>query len=161
LKKAFFEARGDTMTPEIKTATFEHLEIVAPLFDAYRVFYQEASDLERARTFLLERIQNAESVIYIACDGEKPLGFTQLYPSFSSASTQKLWILNDLYVIPEARGLRVGEHLIERAMQLARDTNAKGVMLETAHTNLSGQKLYERMGFEREDLEFRTYFKSV
>jgi ribosomal protein S18 acetylase RimI-like enzyme len=149
------------MIPEIKTATLEHLEIVVSLFDAYRVFYQEISDLERARTFLLERIQNAESVIYIAFDGEKPLGFTQLYPCFSSASTQKLWILNDLYVIPEARGLRVGEHLIERAMQLARDTSAKGVMLETAHTNLSGQKLYERMGFEREDLEFRTYFKSV
>ncbi len=149
------------MTPEIKTATLEHLEIVVALFDAYRVFYQEVSDLERARTFLLERIQNAESVIYLAFDGQKPLGFTQLYPSFSSASTQRIWILNDLFVIPEARGLRVGEHLIERAMQLARDTNAKGVMLETAHTNKSGQKLYERMGFKREDLEFRTYFKSV
>jgi ribosomal protein S18 acetylase RimI-like enzyme len=149
------------MIPEIKTVTLEHLEIVTSLFDAYRVFYQEASDLERARKFLLERIQNAESVIYLAFDGQKPLGFTQLYPSFSSASTQKLWILNDLFVISEARGLRVGEHLIERAMQLARDTNAKGVMLETAHTNFSGQKLYERMGFEREDLEFRTYFKSV
>ena len=149
------------MIPEIKTATLEHLEMVAALFDAYRVFYQEISDLERAKTFLLERIQNSESVIYIAFDGEKPLGFTQLYPSFSSASTQRLWILNDLYIVPEARGLRVGEHLIERAMQLARDTNAKGVMLETAHTNLPGQKLYERMGFEREDLEFRTYFKSV
>jgi ribosomal protein S18 acetylase RimI-like enzyme len=149
------------MIPEIKTVTLEHLELVAPLFDAYRVFYQEVSDLERARNFLLERIQNSESVIYLAFDGQKPLGFTQLYPSFSSASTQKIWILNDLYVISEARGLRVGEHLIERAMQLARDTNAKGVMLETAHTNLSGQKLYERMGFEREDLEFRTYFKSV
>ncbi len=149
------------MTPEIKTVTLEHLEIVAALFDAYRVFYQEKSDLERARTFLLERIQNSESVIYLAFEAEKPLGFTQLYPSFSSASTQRIWILNDLYVIPEARGLRVGEKLIERAMQLARDTNAKGVMLETAHTNFSGQKLYERMGFEREDLEFRTYFKSV
>jgi ribosomal protein S18 acetylase RimI-like enzyme len=149
------------MIPEIKTATLEHLELVVPLFDAYRVFYQEVSDVDRARAFLLERIQNAESVIYLAFGGQKPLGFTQLYPSFSSASTQKLWILNDLYVIPEARGLRVGEYLIERAMQLARDTNAKGVMLETAHTNKSGQKLYERMGFMREDLEFRTYFKSV
>ena len=149
------------MIVDIKTATLEHLEIVAALFDAYRVFYHEAADLERARSFMLERIQNSESVIYIAFESEKPLGFTQLYPSFSSASTQRLWILNDLYVVPEARGLRVGEHLIERAMQLARDTNAKGVMLETAHTNLSGQKLYERMGFEREDLEFRTYFKNA
>ena len=144
------------MIVDIKTATLEHLEMVAALFDAYRVFYHEAPDLERAKTFLLERIQNSESVIYIAFDGEKPLGFTQLYPSFSSASTQRLWILNDLYIVPEARGLRVGEHLIERAMQLARDTNAKGVMLETAHTNLSGQKLYERVGFVRDEV-FLTY----
>jgi ribosomal protein S18 acetylase RimI-like enzyme len=149
------------MKLRIETVTLEHLEILVPLFDAYRVFYEQPSDLGRAKTFLLERIQNCESVIYLAFEGEKQLGFTQLYPSFSSTNTQRLWILNDLYVIPEARGLRVGEHLIQRAMQLARDTNAKGVMLETAHTNKSGQKLYERMGFMREDLEFRTYFKAV
>jgi ribosomal protein S18 acetylase RimI-like enzyme len=149
------------MNIEIQTATFEHLNDLAPLFDAYRVFYQETSDLERARNFLLERIQNFDSVIYLAYNGKKPLGFTQLYPSFSSVSTNRLWILNDLYVIAEARGLRVGERLIERAFQLARDTNAKGLQLETAHTNLSGQKLYERLGFEREDLEYRTYFKAV
>lgn len=149
------------MNLEIRTANLEHLEDLAPLFDAYRVFYKEVSDLERARNFLLERIQKSDSVIYLAYDGIKPLGFTQLYPSFSSVSTNRLWILNDLYVIPEARGLRVGERLIERAFQLARDTNARGVQLETAHTNLSGQKLYERLGFEREDLEYRTYFKAV
>ncbi len=149
------------MKPEIVTATLEHLNDLATMFDAYRVFYKETSDLERAKNFLLERIRNSESVIFIAYDGLKPLGFTQLYPSFSSASTNRLWILNDLFVIPQIRGLRIGERLIERAFQLARDTNAKGVQLETAHTNFSGQKLYERMGFEREDLEFRTYFKSV
>jgi ribosomal protein S18 acetylase RimI-like enzyme len=149
------------MNLRIETVTLEQLEILVPLFDTYRVFYKEVSDLKRARDFLTERIQNNESIIYIAYDETRVLGFTQLYPSFSSTTTQRLWILNDLYVIPEARGLRVGEHLIERALQLARDTNAKGVMLETAHTNISGQKLYERMGFMREDLEFRTYFKSV
>ncbi len=149
------------MITEIKTATLEHLDELAPLFDAYRVFYQQPSELERARNFLAERIQNQESIIYIAFEGTRALGFTQLYPSFSSVSTQKLWILNDLYVIPEARGLRVGEKLIERALQLASETNAKGVMLETAHTNFSGQKLYERLGFLREDLEYRTYFKAV
>ena len=149
------------MNIEIVSATLEQLDDLTVLFDAYRVFYKETSDLERARTFLLERIQNSDSVIYLAYDAAKPLGFTQLYPSFSSVSTNRLWILNDLYVIPEARGLRVGERLIARALQLARDTNAKGVQLETAHTNFSGQKLYERLGFEREDLEYRTYFKAV
>ena len=149
------------MKLEIKTATLEQLDDLVPLFDAYRVFYKEPSDLERAKNFLLERIQNSESVVFLAYDGTRALGFVQLYPSFSSVSTNRLWILNDLYIIPESRGLRVGERLIERALQLARDSNAKGVQLETAHTNLSGQKLYERLGFEREDLEYRTYFRAV
>ena len=77
------------MTPEIKTVTLEHLEIVAALFDAYRVFYQEKSDLERARTFLLERIQNSESVIYLAFEAEKPLASsndpTRMFPSMSAS----------------------------------------------------------------------------
>jgi ribosomal protein S18 acetylase RimI-like enzyme len=92
---------------------------------------------------------------------DQALGFTQLFPSFSSVSTQRIWILNDLYIVPDVRGQRVGERLIERAVQLARETQAKGIQLETAHSNLAGQRLYERMGFTREDLAFRTYFLAV
>jgi ribosomal protein S18 acetylase RimI-like enzyme len=143
------------------TATIDDLELIVPLFDAYRVFYGKPSDQAAARAFLQERFLLREGVIFLAIEDKSVLGFTQLYPSFSSVSMQRMWILNDLFVIPEARGQRVGEQLIERALQHARDSKAKGVMLETAHSNTSGQKLYERLGFEREDLEFRTYFKSV
>ncbi len=146
---------------KIIITTIDHLEIITPLFDAYRVFYGKPSDQASARAFLKERFLLRESVILLALEGDTALGFTQLYPTFSSVSMQRMWILNDLFVIAEARGGRVGEHLIERALQHAKDSGAKGVMLETAHSNISGQKLYERMGFEREDLEFRTYFKAV
>jgi ribosomal protein S18 acetylase RimI-like enzyme len=146
---------------DIITASTDDLETVTPLFDAYRVFYGQPSDQDAARVFLRERFSLRESVIFLALEGQRALGFTQLYPTFSSVSMQRLWILNDLFIVPEARGQRVGEKLIERTLQHARDTDAKGVMLETAHSNTSGQKLYERMGFEREDLEFRTYFKAV
>ncbi len=74
---------------------------------------------------------------------------------------QRLCILNDLYVIEATRGKRIGERLIERALEHAKQSGAKGVVLETAHTNVLGQKLYERMGFMREDLEYRTYFKAI
>ena len=146
---------------KIITATLDHLELIAPLFKAYRVFYDQASDLEAATAFLRERFLLRESVIYMALEGETAFGFTQLYPSFSSVSMRRLWILNDLFVIPEARGQRVGEALIGAAVELAQTSGAVGVQLETAHTNLSGQKLYERLGFQREDLAYRTYFLKV
>ncbi len=146
---------------KIITVTLDQLEQIAPLFDAYRVFYEQTSDLSSARAFLQQRLLLRETVLFMALDGETPLGFTQLFPSFSSVGMKRLWILNDLYVIAEARGQRVGEKLIERALVHAKESGAKGVVLETAHSNTSGQKLYERMGFVREDLEYRTYFKAV
>jgi ribosomal protein S18 acetylase RimI-like enzyme len=146
---------------KIITATLDQLERLAPLFDMYRVFYDQHSDLRAATAFLQQRFLLRESVIYMALEAESALGFAQLYPSFSSLSLRRLWILNDLFVIPESRGQRVGEALIGAAVTLARETGAIGVQLETAHSNLSGQKLYERLGFQREDLEYRTYFLKV
>ena len=146
---------------KIITATLYHLELIAPLFNAYRVFYDKASDLEAATAFLRERFLLRESVIYMALEGETAFGFTQLYPSFSSVSMRRLWILNDLFVVPEVRGQRVGEALIGAAVSLAQESGAVGLQLETAHNNLSGQKLYERLGFQREDLEYRRYFLKV
>ena len=143
------------------TATLDTLENLIPLFDAYRVFYGADSDRAAARAFLLERFVLRESVVFLAYQGEQAVGFTQLYPLFSSTAMQRTWLLNDLYVAPELRGQRVGEALIERALEHARISGAARVELSTAHTNLSGQKLYERMGFERRDTQFRTYVKEV
>jgi ribosomal protein S18 acetylase RimI-like enzyme len=146
---------------KIIAVTLDHLEQIVPLFDAYRVFYEQVSDLTSAREFLRQRLLLRETVLFLALENEQPLGFTQLFPSFTSAGMQRLWILNDLYIIPTSRGQRIGEKLIERALEHAKESGAKGVVLETAHSNTSGQKLYERMGFMREDLEYRTYFKAV
>ena len=145
----------------IITVTLDQLEQITPLFDAYRVFYGQNSDVTSAREFLRQRLLLRETMLFMALENETPLGFTQLFPSFTSVGMQRLWILNDLYIIPQARGKRIGERLIERALEHAKQSHAKGVVLETAHTNESGQKLYERMGFMREDLEYRTYFKAL
>jgi ribosomal protein S18 acetylase RimI-like enzyme len=150
---------------EVVTASFDHLPQLAPLFDAYRVFYGQPSDVEAARAFLHERFTLGENVVFMAMleagTETRAVGFTQLYAMFSSVSLRRIWILNDLYVEADVRGQRIGERLIERAVQLAKESGAKGIQLETAHTNTSGQKLYERLGFQREDLEYRTYFLSV
>ena len=144
------------MSPTIITATLDHIEDLVPLFDAYRVFYKQQSDPEGSRTFLRERLYLGESMIFLAYNEDRPVGFTQLYPLFSSTSMKRIWLLNDLYVVPDMRGQRIGEQLIQRAADFARSFGATKLELSTQTTNLSGQKLYERVGFVR-DTEFYAY----
>ncbi|WP_423802281.1 N-acetyltransferase family protein [Neobacillus sp. SAB-20_R2A] len=140
-------------------ATINDLDAVTELFDLYRQFYQQSPDSEGAREFLKARILNGESVIFIAYEGGEAVGFTQLYPSFSSVSMKRSWTLNDLYVKKEYRGKGAGEKLIHKAIEMARDTGAKGVLLETASDNIPAQGLYEKIGFKRETHYF--YYFSI
>jgi GNAT superfamily N-acetyltransferase len=137
------------------------LDDLAPLFDGYRQFYRQRSDLAAAREFLRERIERAESVIYAAYAGSREAaGFTQLYPSFSSVSLKQLWILNDLFVRSDIRRGGVGRALLERARQHAVETGAKGLVLNTAVTNKPAQTLYESCGWKRDDefLQYHLFF---
>ncbi len=127
-------------------AHIEHLNMIAPLFDAYRVFYKQASNLETSKAFLHERLKNKESIIYLALKEDKAIGFTQLYPLFSSVTMEPMFILNDLYVDADYRGEGVGEALINKAKELCINLNYKGLGLQTAKDN-PAQKLYERSGF--------------
>jgi ribosomal protein S18 acetylase RimI-like enzyme len=131
--------------------------VLVPLFDAYRQFYRHPPDLELARSFLEERFRNKESVVFIARDADdSALGFTQLYPSFSSASARRIFILNDLFVTPEARRRKVGRALLNAAADFGRDAGAARLVLSTALENDKAQALYESAGWQR-DKVFCTY----
>ena len=90
----------------VRRATLEDLDVVAPLFTGYREFYRKDPSPNEEREFLEARLRNRDSVIFIAADsnGQRALGFTQLYPMFSSVRMRRLWILNDLFVDKTARG---------------------------------------------------------
>jgi ribosomal protein S18 acetylase RimI-like enzyme len=149
------------MKVKIKTASLNDLTEVSRLFDAYRVFYKQDSNVDLASEFLRQRMDNSESVIFCATDESgQYLGFTQLYPIFSSVSVQKTWLLNDLYVDAKARGLGVGTKLLNQAKDYAKQTGAKGVALETEITNVGAQKLYEHLNYEKDKEHFH-YFLSV
>lgn len=143
----------------IKQAQIEDLEAIVPLFDAYRVFYKQNTDLELARYFISNRLLKKESIIFLAKENEEPVGFTQLYKTFSSVSAQHSWVLNDLYVTSTVRGMGVGERLLKRAQKFALDDESKGLALETAKDN-PAQNLYERLGWEK-DLDYLHYFWKV
>jgi ribosomal protein S18 acetylase RimI-like enzyme len=142
-----------TSIPIVATrATPDDLAALALLFDAYRVFYGRASDPALARAFLDARLRGGQSIIFIARDPTRDaaLGFTQLYPSFSSVSAARIWILNDLFVTPAARQRGVAHALMAHARTFAAADGALRLVLETAEDNHAAQVLYESLGYVRE-----------
>ena len=131
---------------------------IIQLFDGYRVFYGQQSDLAAAKSFLTARLEQEESVIFLARSNGNPAAFTQLYPVFSSVSMQRLWLLNDLYTDPEHRKKGAAAALLQAAMDFAKEGGAKGLFLETAVDNLLAQKLYEKLGWKRNDGFFTYYY---
>ncbi|QCX53552.1 GNAT family N-acetyltransferase [Elizabethkingia sp. JS20170427COW] len=131
----------------IRTATLEDLGSLAMIFEKYRAFYQKPASLEASTLFLKNRIERHESVIYLALKNNKIIGFTQLYPLFSSTRLKRLWLLNDLYVEENYRGKGVATALINKAKQLCLETDACQLSLETSKTNKEGNIVYPKNGF--------------
>ena len=139
----------------IQPAIINHLNELSILFDAYRQFYNKVSDIESAKVFLADRMNNNESKIFIAFDGEEAVGFIQLYPLFSSTRMKRFWILNDLFVSSRWRGKGFSKALIEEAKELCNQTDACAMLLETSISNEIGNNLYPSMGFVlRDDANF-------
>ena len=132
-----------------RKATSKDVEHLSELFNAYRMFYQKASAIQSAKTFLEDRISNKDSEIFVAQNTtNKLVGFLQLYPLFSSTRMKKLWLLNDLFVHPEFRGNGISIGLIQKAKDLVLESKACGMYLETEKSNLIGNHLYPKTGFE-------------
>lgn len=136
---------------EVFQARFEHLEEVSNLFDQYRVFYNSSSDLEAARKFLQERFQKGDSIIFVVSNDDRIVGFTQLYPSFSSVSMKRVWILNDLFVEQACRKKGVAKLLLSAAKDFARETEAIRIILATQISNITAQSLYESLGYCKDE----------
>ena len=134
----------------IRQATSGDLEALVPLFDAYRQFYGQGSNLGAAREFLAERFRRGESTVFIAESGGQAVGFTQLFPTFSSVALAPTFVLNDLYVLAEFRRFGVGQRLLEAAVAFCRSAGAVRVSLSTAVTNGPARALYEASGWKRQ-----------
>jgi ribosomal protein S18 acetylase RimI-like enzyme len=145
---------------KIRRATSDDAEAVAALFDGYRRFYEQPPDLDGARQFIAARLRAADSVLFVAERDRNLVGFTQLYPSFSSVSMKRIWILNDLFVLPEHRRGELGRSLMSAAEDFARETGAKGLALATKKTNAPAKALYEAQKWNLDDVfdHYHRYF---
>ena len=148
-------------TIRTRIATLADLDVIAPLFDAYRQFYEKASDLALAKSFIRDRLQNNESVVLLASnEAEQVVGFCQLYPSFCSVEAKPIYSLYDLFVSPEARRSGVGKVLLQAAEKLASESGKARMDLTTARANKPAQAAYESLGWVRDDV-FYAYSKSI
>lgn len=142
---------------EISKATREHVPEVARLFDLYRQFYACEPDLPLATRYITDRIERGESDIFVATEGASASGFVQLYPSFCSVEAIRIYILYDLYVDVHRRRAGIGERLMNAATAWATSSGAARLDLLTAHDNVAGQRLYEKLGYRKANEGFQAY----
>jgi ribosomal protein S18 acetylase RimI-like enzyme len=147
-------------TPAIRQATLADIDALAPLFDAYRRFYEQPGDIALASDFLHERLERNESTILVAEDPGQLLGFCQLYPTWCSVAAARIFVLYDLFVDPDVRRGGVGRALMQAAQAFGRAAGAVRLDLTTARTNTRAQALYESEGWQRDDL-YLTYNLSL
>ena len=148
-------------TFKTRRAGIKDLEKIAPLFDAYRQFYEQEPNLEFAREFIGARLNKNESIIFIVEDeSQSALGFCQIYPSFCSVIASPIYTLSDLFVSANARKSGLGKLLLEQAREHAQASGIPRMDLTTAKTNLTAQSLYESLGWVRDDIYY-AYNKSV
>jgi ribosomal protein S18 acetylase RimI-like enzyme len=151
------------MDLEIRRAepTTRDLAWVASLFHDYRQHFGAAPDGEGSRRYIEERLRHGESIVFLALhhqpEGPQPAGFVQLYPSFSSLAISRIWVLNDLWVVPGGRGRGVGRALMEAARAHAVTTGATRIILETYESNRAAQRLYQSLGYRCENDEVKFY----
>ena len=141
-----------------RQAVLSDLEDLVPLFDQYRSFQGQPTDPAAARTFLRERFDHGQSVIFVAHDGAVPIGFAQLYPSFSSVSLSRVFVLNDLFVAESGRRMGTASKLLGAIEAYARSVGATRISLNVARDNSSAQELYVSQGW-KPDEQFYMYHR--
>lgn len=140
----------------IRQAGVAEIDSLAQLFDEYRQFYGRTSDLPAAREFLMSRFNHGESALFLACVAGTPAGFIQLYPSFSSVSLARTFILNDLFVSHEFRRQGLASELLKAAADYAQKLGAIRLTLSTATSNTEAQALYTSANWKRDE-QFYVY----
>lgn len=141
-------------------ATLAHLDALTPLFVAYREFHGAMPATELSKEFLERRINQQDSLIFLAMQEDNLLGFCQVYPSFSSLSLRPVWILNDIFVQEASRGQHIAEKLIRHALEQAAANDVVRIRVSISQYNEAAQRLFEFTGFA-EDPVFRNYIQTM
>jgi ribosomal protein S18 acetylase RimI-like enzyme len=139
----------------VRSATAVDLAQLAGLFDRYRQFYRQPADPAAARRYISARFDAADSILLVAANGDGLLlGFCQLYPTWCSVAAARIVVLYDLFVDAAQRRDGVARALLGAAEAAARAAGAVRMELATARDNLAAQRLYESLGWRRDEMFF-------
>jgi len=144
----------------IKEATVEDSKKVGETFDLYRQFYKKDPDKIASIEYIKQRLTNKESTIFFVEEDNVCIGIVQLYVTFDSLELSKKIILYDLFVRSEHRKKGIGAMLMDASKDFAENNDITGIELSTAISNGTAQRLYESLGYER-DNEFYNYYLST
>ena len=144
----------------IKEATVEDSEKIGEVFDLYRQFYKKDPDKIVSIEYIKQRLTNKESTIFFVEEDNVCIGIVQLYVTFDSLELSKKIILYDLFVRSEYRKKGIGAMLMDASKDFAENNGITGIELSTAISNGTAQRLYESLGYER-DNEFYNYYLST
>ena len=133
--------------------TEANLETLAQLFNDYRIFYEQDSDVPASRAFIRQNLEQKRSKLFLLPDDAgSPIGFSQLYPAICSLELKSYYYLSDLYVVPSARKNGHAKYLMNYITDHCLNEGAQRLTLDTATTNKAAQSLYESLGYEREEV---------
>lgn len=127
----------------------KYIEQLVGVVEEYREFCGFSRSPERTALFFRRLLKKKESSTFLAVDeqSDEVMGFVNLYPSYSTLSLKRLWILNDLGVAKCYQGQGVASFLIQKAVSFAKSTDAVRIELKTQKSNGNAQKLYKSLGF--------------
>jgi GNAT superfamily N-acetyltransferase len=139
--------------PEISVVGESDLDDLLPLVRGYCDFYKVSpSDedlLALSRALIADPEREGLQLLARNDDGQ-PIGFATLYWTWSTTDAARLGVMNDLFVTDAARGTGAAEALIEACRQECARRGAKRLSWQTAPDNARAQKVYERVGGNRE-----------
>jgi ribosomal protein S18 acetylase RimI-like enzyme len=141
--------------PHIRRASEIDVEQLTDLVEQYRGFYGQEPN-SRTQQFVRDRVTRNESIVFVAEEEGQLVGFSQCYPSFSTVALAEIWLLNDVFVLPDFRRRHIAEQLMTETEAAAKNAGAARIWLRTAHLNSPAQALYEGRGWVPDDV-FKRY----
>ena len=130
------------------------LPLLMPMMRAYCDFYDVAPRDDRLVALSRALIEDPGEGLQLiarridADDGAvgDPLGFATIFWTWQTLDATRIGVMNDLFVVPDARGAGVGRRLIEFCRGECRKRGAGKLVWETAPDNRTAQRLYDSTG---------------
>jgi len=139
--------------PTIEPVRAQDVEDLLPLMRAYCDFYEVSPSEAALRALTGELLADPQraGMQLIARDAEgAAVGFATLFWSWDTLEAGRIGVMNDLYVVPGARGAGLAERLIAACLKRCAVRGAARMYWETASDNARAQRVYDRVGGERE-----------